>query len=322
MRTLRGRFFITDPPGEFQDININKTHGKSSKKDYYTMDRGRLRKKIIESGVYTEEEFNEIEKEGCRKVVGNSLTMSPFSGYRYYFSAKFPEQILKGLKILMGAVAADSADIVVPLNTTDLVESFEKIIKKSPNLFMYPVKDRYPLSYPEILHKKLYGLSKTEKYFPGIEGVLITSVEELYRIYLQVEDPHEAEKKYITVLIKNNRFFIKINANAKIAQVFKILNLDVKDFVIKGDLLTGEAVCDINIETVENISQIFIISDTGISLSRCMGCGRCLEVCPVKLEYPHSRQVLYENKGLFPLKQVGGCAACGLCGYFCPGWKT
>src|SRR3989339_453072 len=173
MRTLRGKYFISDINLNFTEINIEEPR---------------------------EGNFDKIEYYGCKKVAGNSLCASPFSGHRYYLSLKFPVQIIKGLKILMDAVASDSADIVAPSNFPEVAEAFRVPVEKSPNIYLVRYKDEYPLYFERKLHKRLYSLSVEEDYFPGKEGVLIASVEKLYRIYQQVEEPYNAGLKYISVI--------------------------------------------------------------------------------------------------------------------------
>ncbi|MBN2406856.1 MAG: 4Fe-4S binding protein [Elusimicrobia bacterium] len=324
MRTLRGNYFIASLPEDYQEIDRSISEDSLPKRDYYVFDRSELRKKLLESGIYSSKQIEKIESEGCKKIVGNSLCISPFSGYRYYLAKRFSKQILRGLKIIMNAVAADSADIVVPSNNPGLADVFRKEVERSPNIYMRIVRDAYPLGDNRILHRRLYGLSSADYsgYFPGIEGVLVIPVEELLRLYLAVEDPQYADTKYVSVVSGEKKYFVQIGRSAAICRIIDMLNIGKHEYIIKGDPLSGKAVHDLEHETVADVSQVFAISENPIKPGKCVNCGRCMDVCPVKNRDTHSMIILRSgNKGVLPYAETAGCIGCGLCVFFCPAMK-
>lgn len=319
MKTLRGRFSISAPPGEFTEIELSVR--KPSKEVYYTLDRGELRERVIKSGVYTKDQVELIEKEGCKNVIGNGLCVSPFSGYKYYLSLKKTNEIIKGLKILMEAVASDSAEIIAPKNNPDVIKSFEKCIVKSPNVYLHALNDYYPLGLLEVLHKKLSYQAGPGDYFPGKEGILIIPIEDLFSIYLQVEEPENSSVKPVMLITEKEKFFIWVEKECKISDFLSAAGVPADGIIVRGDLLRGSVVAEPWKEEIGGTSQVFVVSDTGIKLNKCIGCGRCREVCPVRLRCPHSMAVLRKDRGIIPFEEVDGCVCCGLCGYYCPGWK-
>jgi electron transport complex protein RnfC len=323
MRSLRGKFHITDPPVFFEDIKADYSEIKKDfKRNYYTFDRVEFRERVTESGVYSLMELEKIEAEGCNKVVGSSLCMSPFSGFSYYLSLKFAESILKGLKILMESVAADSAEILVPSNYPGLAEVYKKGVERSPNIFLRMIKDYYPLGFTRILHRSIYGLSKIQEYFPGVGGVLITPVEKLLDIYIQVEEPENSGLKPVAVLSEKKNLVVWARPETKISEVLRLASIEEgTGFIVKEDPLYGKAVVETDKEILRETSRIFVFSDVNINPWKCVKCGRCIQVCPVYLRYPHSMAVLEEKKGIVPFREVKGCSGCGLCGFLCPGLR-
>jgi Na+-translocating ferredoxin:NAD+ oxidoreductase RnfC subunit len=323
IKSLRGRYRIVKPARDFREVNLGyaEEQQNTSAKAYFTYDRAELRAKVIESGIYSEREIQIIEREGCNKVVASSLTISPFSGYRYYITKRYSEKIIKGIKILMGAVAADSAEIIVSKNFPYIAEACRNYVIKSPNINMIEVSDSYPLGFENILFEKTAETMNGKGYFPGKEGVLITPVDDLLRVYIQVEEAENIRFKPITIITPDENIFVWAPKEITLAQLLKEANIQDTGFLVKGDPLWGNSILYPEKERVENIKRIFIFPELKITLQKCVGCGRCFEVCPAKLNYTHSMAVLDEGVGVIPFDKIKGCIGCGLCGCFCPGWK-
>jgi Na+-translocating ferredoxin:NAD+ oxidoreductase RnfC subunit len=319
LKTLKGHYPITRVPGDFIEINLGYKKRDLKEKAYYTMDRHMLKERVVRAHVYTDNEMARIEKEGCQTVIANSLCVSPFSGYRYYLSLKYASEILKGLKILMEAVASDNAQIIAPLNCEPVLNAFKSQAERSPNIYMRPVKDYYPMGMVEILHQRIEMLDGRGMYYPGKEGVLITPVEDLLKIYLYVEEPENVDYKPIMLFDRTDRLFVWVQRDMSLMKLMGVLELDCAQMIVVGDLLNGTSVREPEELKLDDISQVFIMDKYSIDCLRCIECGKCVQVCPVELKHTHSMIVLDEKMGMTPFKTALGCMGCGLCGYFCPG---
>ena len=321
LRSLRGKFKISKPP-DADKVTFHNRIKKSSTKNYYTLDRGQAREKVIESGAYTEKEIKRIEAEGCKKVSGNALCISPFSGYRYYLSLKYSNEIVKGLKILMEAVAADSGEMLIGKNYPPIQRAFKGHIERAPNICIKLLNDFYPLAHPAVLYKKLYNL-KTEN-FPGYKGILIAPVEKLFKIYLCVEEEN-TDLMPVRVVAEKINIMLWVEKKKSISEILNLAGVGNahmdENFIIKGDLLYGSCVIDPEKETMKDAFCLFVVSRTEVklNLNKCVACGRCLDICPQKLKHPYSMVVLNKKAGLFPFSEITGCIGCGLCGFLCLG---
>ena len=69
-----------------------------------------------------------------------------------------------------------------------------------------------------------------------------------------------------------------------------------------------------------NVNNVVVLlkSDTVITLN-CIGCGKCADICPVKLT-PTLIKKAYEKNKLATLEALNTskCVRCGLCSYICP----
>ncbi|MFH1415225.1 MAG: hypothetical protein ABIH89_03970 [Elusimicrobiota bacterium] len=322
MMTLRGRYRITGSLQDVREIDTPQSLTKNFDKAYYTMDRGGLREKIIGSGIYSAEQLETIEKEGCKRLVANGLCVSPFTKYRYYLIKTYTEEIIKGIKIMSKAVASDGAELVVPKNDISIVEAAGKYVRKAPNIDMRILNDNYPLGLLETFCSKTGYFENPDDYYPGKDGIVITPVEDLLKVYLAVEGHEKNEGMPVMVVSsEGERVVISISGEATIDTVLDQAGIDSGGIIIMGDPLRGRAVADPAVQKLEGCLQIFVMKNTDMEITDCSGCSRCREVCPVHLRTCHSKIVLDSDRGIIPFYEVDGCIGCGLCGFFCPGWK-
>ena len=67
----------------------------------------------------------------------------------------------------------------------------------------------------------------------------------------------------------------------------------------------------------KNLNSVIIMKNNFLKSFECINCGRCAEVCPVKL-FPSLILKNIENINKLKKLRVKECIDCGLCSYICP----
>jgi electron transport complex protein RnfC len=64
---------------------------------------------------------------------------------------------------------------------------------------------------------------------------------------------------------------------------------------------------------------VVLLKSESVKTLNCIGCGKCAEICPVKLTPTLIKQA-YEKENLRTLTALKAdkCVKCGLCSYICP----
>lgn len=313
------------------NLNFNYKEESSSplieygkvRNEYYSFRRSELKKAIVDSDIFTQNEIDIIELEGCRIVIANSLCVSPYSGFRCYLSNRFASEIIIGLKIFIAAVAADEGEVVIPINTdSSLFESLKRAVSITPNVSIRPVRDAYPLGFPSLLFDKYYNKQEERgsEYYPGKNGVLIIPVEKLLDIYISVE--YEPSERCYPVFIINNSERKLIWCTSESDKLKEKL-LKFKGTVIKNSLLCGKVEKNISKLNLLRSRVVFLLDNYSMVMENCIGCGICRDVCPgYKVKKPRSIRSFADNIGIVHQAEVLGCIGCGLCIYYCPGFRA
>ncbi|MGM0442038.1 MAG: 4Fe-4S dicluster domain-containing protein [Elusimicrobiota bacterium] len=322
LKSLRGKVRINIPRMDLVDYREKKEKSGKDKKrppsKFHTEDRDYLREKIIQSGVFTERELLKIEKVGCGRVTGNGMVKYPFIGYRNILLELFNFQIIGGLKLIMKAVAADYGRLIVPRHM-EFINKLDEQIRRSPNIFLKEEKNRYPLGFNEILWKYIYGIKKRDNYFPGKRGNLVVAIEKLIKLYRFIDYSETDENEYVILNYEKINHLFKVNKNTVARELIDKIGGTGK-FVVKNGLLSGQAVKSMEDLRAGNFDNLIILNNYSSKLDGCIGCGKCIEVCPQYLESPHILKIFKNGRGFIPFSKVDGCIGCGLCGFLCPGW--
>lgn len=112
-----------------------------------------------------------------------------------------------------------------------------------------------------------------------------------------------------------------VTTGTTVADVFDAVGLKSEpDIVIMGDPMTGAVVTDMNTPLFAGVrSLIAMKAQPEKPINACIGCGRCVSVCPRKL-FPSEAVKMAEQKKLLLAAEYGArqCIGCGACSAVCP----
>ena len=140
---------------------------------------------------------------------------------------------------------------------------------------------------------------------------LVLKPSDLYKIYYSIKYKRKPNTKYVTVV--GNNVSTPIVKDIKIYSLLSDLMRDVKyehgSVFIKNGLMAGTKMTSFNEIIDNNTEAIFIMKKENIKEEKCLYCGACLEVCPMKIDPKRLMDHKLTSKK---------CIDCGLCSYVCP----
>ncbi len=326
IKTLKDNLRITQPVYNYKRRGKPAPEISDSIKHYSAISPDEIKKALAENKIITDKGFKDIYRHGCNIVTADFLCRSPFSGYNYYMAKNYITWLIQGLQFLSRALGVHRTEVIVPAEQSEIVSAYSGQIKKLPNIYLRSVKDRYPLYDEKILRKKLYNYkyNTLEEKSLCNGGIFIIDPFGLLRIFYSVISPNRLDYIDTVVVLKNKGYVTNFSRQESVSLLLEKLNISAEGIIIRNSRLNGRAVARLQSEKIGDTRVFFVVKDSEISLGKCIGCGNCVRVCPAGLDRTFSRYILSgkNSKGLVNFKEIPGCDGCGLCGYFCPGFKS
>lgn len=275
-------------------------------------------------------------------VIANGAECEPLIHKDLELMKHFPEQIIRGMKIMMEATGARKGKFGIKEKHSDAIEEISKFIKNSSIEFtflgdFYPSGDEYEVVYAAT------GRLIPPAGIPLQVGCVVNNVETLFNIANAVEDK-PVTKKIVSISgeVKNPKaFWIPIGTSFK--DLIELTGgTTVKDYaIIVSGLMMGQITFDVNEVVTKTTAGLIILpkehflvtrktqppeNRNRIGKSACDQCSYCTEFCPRYLlgyeVMPHKvmRSLGFTLTGEAIWNQWAElCCSCGLCTlYACP----
>ena len=257
--------------------------------------------------------LNNIDDEKLSKtfVVGkvDTLILNLFVDEPYIMNETFyftnnSAEILDTLDMIGKVYKAQKIYITVKNVDSSNITSLIDFNGMYPNIQIKLLEDLYLLEKKEFLCTHM-GLDKNR--------TLVVKPSDLFKIYYSIKYKRRPNIKYVTIV--GNKTSTPIVKNIKLYSLLSDLMRDVKyergSMFIKNGLMTGSPITSFNEIIDNNTEAIFIMKKQDIKEQKCLYCGACLEVCPVRVD----------PKRLMDHKTTSKrCIDCGLCSYVCPSY--
>ncbi|HAB66622.1 MAG TPA: hypothetical protein DCE23_04575 [Firmicutes bacterium] len=183
------------------------------------------------------------------------------------------------------------------------VDAVKRVISKYPEVNFRIINDVFPYNTNPIIANKFFKEYKKE-------DILFLDTFALYKIFVAIKNGLPVNERYITVNLgrADSSYVIKAKYGSNLAEIIKeCIKIDPNEYDIYLNNFMRKIKCD-NLESLiitDNIKGIFLFpKDENVS-SKCIKCGKCVDICPVNIN---------------PLSKTldSSCIRCGLCNFVCP----
>jgi electron transport complex protein RnfC len=204
-------------------------------------------------------------------------------------------------------------------NNSVVKDAFLEYIGKYKKIELSHVKNMYPMGWERHIIKSVLNI-EYDKY-PSEKGIVINNVSTIFAIYKALKYQRNISKRLVT--ITGEGFTDPVNVLAKVGAKMNTIVKKIGKYkgselkFIAGGPMMGNSLSKDNVVVTNALGAITILEHVEDEINECMGCGRCLKVCPANicpifiLESINDKEKL---KKLHPEK----CIECGACSYICP----
>jgi len=262
-------------------------------------------------------------------LIINGAECEPYLTTDYRLMVEKPEQIIKGIKLIIKIVKSHNCYIAIEDNKPQAI----KIMRDRARMFNWEtkvLKTSYPQGGEKQVIKSCLGREVPSGKLPFDIGVLVHNVATVYAIYEAVYLRKPLYERVITVsgpcLTHPKNILARIGTPVKdlIEQCGPLIREPKK--IIMGGPMMGIAQFTMDTPVIKGTSGVILLDEVEEKKEEerfCVRCGECVEHCPMGLN--PGLIALAIAKDRLDLAQEYGildCIECGLCAYLCPGRRN
>lgn len=235
-------------------------------------------------------------------LVVNGMDIEPYQFNNNYLFQDNVKNLLETINLLSRRFNLD-AYLLLNKYDDNNVYAVKTLIGSYPNINFIVVNEVFPYNTNGVIAKKYFNEYK-------LEEILFLDTVSLYKIFVAVKDKLPVSQRFITVVLDDptKAYVINTKYGANLKEVIKDTvnpSFDNKDIFL-NNFMRKVKCSNIDALTVtDNTKTIFIFEKDDETASKCIKCGKCVDICPMGLN-PLSR------------KLDSACIRCGLCNFVCP----
>lgn len=257
-------------------------------------------------------------------VILNGAECEPYLTSDHRLMLEFPEDIIKGLRIIMKVLGVKQGFIAIESNKPDAIARMSELLKNDPEITVIALKVKYPQGAEKQLIYAATKRSVPAGKLPMEVGCVVQNVGTAKAIYDAVACQKPLIERVVTVTgaVRNPKNLL-VRIGTSVREVIDFCGGFSEDpgKVIMGGPMMGIAQFTLDVPIIKGSSGIVVLSRSeikDIKPQECISCARCVDVCPMNLM--PTLIVSYVEAGRWDLAKEAGimnCMECGSCAFVC-----
>ena len=256
----------------------------------------------------------------------NGTECEPFLTGDLRLMIEEPFRILRGAVLLMKAAGIERGVVAIDRNKPEAIKTMRREVARFPDIEVVVVAARYPHGGEKQLIEAITGRqAPPPPGLPSDVGVLVNNVQTAFATSKAVEDGMPLVERVLTV---SGRVRDPANLLVRIGTPFEDVIEECGGFedqvakVLMGGPMTGLSQPTLCAPVVKGTSGLIALAEEDTLFgesSKCVRCGRCVDVCPVRILPVWI--AAYADRGDFGQARklhAITCIECGSCSYICP----
>lgn len=253
----------------------------------------------------------------------NGCECEPFLTADHRLMLETPDEILKGMAIIMKVLGVKKGYVGIESNKPDAIESMQKAVSKY-GFEIVTVKTKYPQGAEKMLIKAIKKRKVPTGGLPMDVGVVVQNVGTAAAVANAVSYEKPLTQRIVTVTgngIKEPKNLL-VTIGTRFSNVIEYCGglVDETAQVFMGGPMMGIAQYDLSVPVIKATSGIVCTTDyRQIEPIACIGCGSCVKSCPMFLMPTRLAHLsLIRHWSNADKMGIMNCIECGSCTYVCP----
>ena len=259
------------------------------------------------------------------KKAANFLTIdcggSPYDISGTFLCTTYPDEVIGGAMILMKLLDTKMCYFAIPSSCLNAAQSIEdRLASRRAIMKVTLYKEKYP-HIPQLTVGAISGIEISAHRKPEDVGYPVITPNLCYAAYQALANGVPFGSDFVSITEANEPTDIALVPFG--ANLYEVFDVPIGYKLIRAEGVFGIAL-DEDERMKNGISALMIVKDEPYPVStenRCIGCRRCIEVCPGRL-IPSQLYSSIEEKNLtVTLKnELLSCFECGCCSAVCPAY--
>ena len=260
-------------------------------------------------------------------IIVNGSECEPYLTSDYRRMLEEPEKVVTGLEIVLHMFPQASGIIAIEDNKPEAIRIMKEQTADHPKIQVNVMKTKYPEGAERQLIYANTGRYINSGMLPADAGCIVHNVDTVTAIYKAVVEGVPLIDRIITIsgddIVDPKNF--KVLLGTSLQELIEAAGgyLDGEpEKIISGGPMMGKAMFSTEVPAVKGASAVLCMKKDEVAAcepSNCIRCGRCVAVCPGRVN-PTKLASLAEHGKLDAVVEQDGmeCCECGCCSYVCP----
>lgn len=266
-------------------------------------------------------------------AIVNGCECEPYLTTDHRVMVEQPDEVFKGLRIVMRALGAEQGIVGVETNKPDAIEILRQHVPTGERMRVEAVETKYPQGAEKMLITSLLGREVPSGGLPLDAGAAVFNVATLAQMGELLPQGQGLIERVVTVtgpgVTKPGNFMVPLGTPLRFLLDFCGFKGDAVTEVILGGPMMGTAIGSVDIPVVKGITGVLVMTKAGqvfdgrldgVKQLPCIKCATCVDSCPMHLN-PSQLGLLARKSEYDRMAEeyhLLDCFECGCCSFVCP----
>ncbi len=256
----------------------------------------------------------------------NGCECEPYLTSDHRVMVEYSERVYLGIRIMLRCLGIERAVIGIEQNKPDAIETMRTAAPADLDIEVRELEAKYPQGAEKMLIKALVGREVPSGGLPSKVGVVVQNVGSVATLAEVFETGLPLIERIITVtgpgVRQPGNWIVPVGTKLRdLLAASGGLAEDASEIIFGGPMM-GFAVANLDTPVLKGTSGVLVLSKSETPPAEshpCIGCGRCLDACPIFLNPQRlGKLAVNERWGTMLDHHLMDCMLCSCCSYVCP----